>query len=343
MGVVTINPFNALITNIFFSYEFSVIYIFGIIYILQYFMETINYENLIISLISGIMLPFSIILILELFNNNYYQPILIYSFSLYYAYYTETIDIILMFSLFGLFIIFLSFIVGYFYSFYKKYAIEKTVTIIRGVPGIGKTSYIASMEYDYDDNNDYKVCYWQYYYGKGLKYKYRPNETKQAELWTLMLFINYMIRRISRIYVVSTFENIWQYDIYIYLAKIFKYKVKIVELECINKQYLQHFQQRSNRNIPLSRAIRIFNDWQYDERAILQDPFIEPELLGDSIPIYDNTNSISLDKELEAYFRNPLDNNKNNTNNANKICDNRIRTNYIISNISEYDKELFGL
>jgi hypothetical protein len=217
-------------------------------------------------------------------------------------------------------------------------SIDKTVTIIRGVPGIGKTSYIASLEYEYCNSNDYKVCYWQYYYGKGYKYKYRPNETKQAELWSLMLFINYLVRRISRVYVVSTFEKLWQYEIYIYLAKLMKYNVKIIELECINERYLQHFQQRSTHSIPLTRALRIFNEWDYDERAVLQDAYIEPDLLGDSIPTYDNTTNITLNIDLDEYRKG-----NNKKDNKNKKVDNRIRTSYIINDITDYDKELFGL
>jgi hypothetical protein len=337
MGVVSINPFNTNLTNIFSSYELGLVYIIGIIYVLQYFIDTISYENILISIISGTMIPFGILLIFEIFNSSYIQPLLLYTFSLYYSYYTETMDIVLLLSLSGLAIIFFSYIIACTYSFFKKCSKNKVVTILRGVPGIGKTSYIASVEYEYCNSNDYKVCYSQYYYGKGYKYKYRPNETKQAELWSLLLFIKSIFRRIPRIYVVSTFEKLWQYEIYVYLAKLMKYNVKIIELECINERYLRHFQQRSTRSVPLTRALRIFNEWEYDERAILQDPYIEPDLLGDCIPTYDNTTSMTLDIDLDEYRKG---NNKKDNNNK---LDNRIRTDYFITNITECDKEIFGL
>ena len=348
MGVVTFNPFNTLITNIITSYEFSIILIFGLFYIIQElynsnFVQN-NYEtllNLFISISTGIMFPVGLILLYNIFNNyeSIINIILVYSFTIYYSYFTNTLDIILLLS-----IIILSFtLVGYFigscFSFYNRCRQEKIVIIVRGVPGIGKTSYVASQELKICDNN-FKVCYWQHYYGKGNKYRYRPNETKQAELWTIMQFLNYMTRRIPRIYILSSFEQKWQYDIYVYLSLIMGYKCKIIELECLNHRYLQHFQQRSTHNVPLTRSLRIFNDWQYDERSIIQDPFIEPELQGDCIPTYNtDITKETLDHELDIYHMGHYKN--NNTNNYK--YNSQIRSNIIIDHISNNDRTFIGL
>jgi hypothetical protein len=351
MGVVTISPINILFNNIFNSYEFIVFLIFITLYTFQFINigPLINFinnndkviEDFIISIITGIMFPFGLVAMMEILHyNSYLDTFIIYILTLYYSYNTNTIDLLLLLSLFSVIGLFIIYIIGCTYSFYRKCNNEKQVIIVRGVPGSGKVSYIVSQEYNDCDVDNFKLCYWQNFYGKGLSYKYRPNETKQAELWSLMRFINASIRRIPRIYIVSTFERKWQYDIYVCLAQIMRYKVKIIELECRDLRDLRYFQLRSTHNIPFSRAERIFNDWEYDERAILQDPYIDPNLKGDSIPLNDNSiTEKTLDKELYDYFNG---NNKIKNNTERKI-DNRQRSLYNISYVSDDDKYLLGL
>lgn len=351
MGIATINPFNTIFNSIILSYEFTVLCMFIFIYLLQFInigsiINFINnnheiFENLLISVITGITVPFGLLIVFQVFNqNNYIEPLIIYSLSLYYSYNTNTIDLLLLLSCLSLCTLFIIYMIACTYSFYRKCNKEKEVIIIRGVPGIGKVSYITSQEYAECDTDNFKLCYWQNYYGKGLSYKYRPNETKQAEIWSLIQFLNAVVSRIPRIYIVSTFEKKWQYEVYVYLAHIMRYKIKIVELECRDIRHLKYFQQRSQHDVPLSRSLRIYNDWEYDERAILQDPYIDPNLKGDSIPLNDNNvNEAVLDKELEEYFKN----NGNYVNNKDNIIDNRIRSDYMINYVSNDDRDLLNL
>jgi len=350
MGIVIMNTFNIFVTDIISSYEFIIFVMFGFIYLLSFvtfepitiFLNSNHkiFEDLLISIMTGIMLPFGLLISIQLLNNeSNIQSYIIYLTSLYYAHITETVDLLFVLSIALLAALFIIYIIACSYSFYKRCNNEKQVIIVRGVPGVGKISYIISKEYKDCEIDEFKTCYWQNYYGKGLSYKYRPNETKQAELWSLMRFINSIVRRIPRIYIVSTFEKKWQYEVYVYLAQIMRYNVRIVELECPDVRHLKYFQQRSTHNVPFSRALRIYNDWEYDERAILQDPYIEPDLKGDSIPLNDNNiTKQSLDKELDEYFKSDKQYNK-----KEYIVDNRVRSQYTINYVDDDDKNLFGL
>jgi hypothetical protein len=224
------------------------------------------------------------------------------------------------------------------YSCFNKKTTKKTVTIVRGVPGIGKESYVVWREFENNDGGTYRISYWQNYFGRGKNYKYDPRLVKTAEMCSLNEYIKYLVSRIDRIYVLSTFEKTWQYEIYVTLAKIFRYECNIVEIECLDERELRYFQMRSKKNIPYDKCLRIFNEWEYDKRAILQEPY-KDDCEGDSIPLYGSINEEELDSELEQYRKGYLQNDYDNEYNYHEY----IRTNTVIPLISTYHKKYVGI
>jgi hypothetical protein len=193
---------------------------------------------------------------------------------------------------------------------------EKRVIIVRGVPGIGKKSYAEWRELHKEQVGHYTICNWARIFEKwsdiGMRYEYDPLRVREADHRLMRTYIRSLSARIDRIYVVHTFEKMWQYNPYVELAGIHGYTVEIVELLCHTKRELRHFNKRSIHNVPMEKSLRVFLEWHGDKRAIVQHPYLEPEISvnGDSIPLHLETEEdrkkmeVQLDRELEAYKKN---------------------------------------
>lgn len=231
------------------------------------------------------------------------------------------------------------YLLGLLFSLYRSYTTPREVIIIRGVPGIGKRNYVAWLENRLDKAGDFRLCYWQDYFGRGAKYSFNPLLVKKAEMWSLMNFIRGIMSGVNRLYVLSTFEHMWQYDIYITIAKLAGYTYRIVELECLSERHLRHYSERSAHMIPYNKSLAVYHSWEVDPRAVLQEPYHEPSWNGDSVPLYDDSVTEEvLDEELENY-RSGVSNDQNE---ETQISNNN-RTVDIIEYVSDFDRSFIGV
>ena len=157
---------------------------------------------------------------------------------------------------------------------------DKKLKIIRGVPGIGKRSYVYYLENGL--NREFTVCDINDYFTKKDNYKFIGKEIAKAEADTMNCFINAMKNKDARIYIIGTFEKTWMYKNFVDLAKINGYSVNITELECKNIDELKHFNKRSKHDIPYSKSLKSFTDWETDTVAYKRCPYLE-----DNIKLYD--------------------------------------------------------
>jgi hypothetical protein len=194
---------------------------------------------------------------------------------------------------------------------------ERRMIIVRGVPGIGKHSYVDWRELHDDYRGKYAICDWSNTFNKWnketeiIEYEYDALRSREADYLLFTRSARAVGRGMNRIYVVHTFEKKWMYEPFVSLAKSNGYQVEIVELVCNNKRELRHFNQRSTHSVPLKKSVRVFSNWQRDSRAILQEPYLEPEIgqNGDSIPLHLSNRKEReefkerLDVELDNYFK----------------------------------------
>jgi hypothetical protein len=195
---------------------------------------------------------------------------------------------------------------------------ERRIVIVRGVPGVGKHSYVSWRELNDEYRGQYALCDWSKFFEKWnsdtevFEYDYDPLRVREADHYMFSRAVRAINKRMNRIYVVHTFEKKWSYEPYILLAQSNGYTVEIVELVCKNKRELRHFNHRSIHNVPLKKSIRVFALWQRDRRALLQEPYLEAEIgeNGDSIPLHFSSEKEReeyrrrLDTELDEYFDN---------------------------------------
>ena len=180
---------------------------------------------------------------------------------------------------------------------------ERTIIILRGVPGIGKNNYILNKELN--RNSIYSVVSSDDFFIKNNKYAFDRSLLNKAQSWTFEQFLVYLNMGVPRIYVSNLNNKIWNYSNYIRTAINSGYKVEIVELICNDYKELHYFNKRSVHNIPYTYSKKIFDDWDIDKNSTYVEPYLGThtiELEGDSIPNYPILSEDELDKLLSDYM-----------------------------------------
>lgn len=174
-----------------------------------------------------------------------------------------------------------------FYSIYKSFKshikprskldvpADKKIKIIRGVPGIGKRNYVYYLENGL--NREFIICDWNDFFIKKGKYNFVGKDTTKAENYCLKVFLNSIKQDIKRIYVIGNFSEKWQYENYLIVGKLAGYETSITELTCDNFEELKYFNSRSVHSIPLTKSIKLFENWEKDKSAYHRRPYFSDE------------------------------------------------------------------
>ena len=177
------------------------------------------------------------------------------------------------------------------YIKYKNNA--KIVTIVRGVPGIGKDSYVDYIENTKNDMEVFSICNDDMYFIQENK-DFSIRRLNDARKYTLEIFLEYINQGVSRIYITNINHSSEEYENYIKLARLHNYTINIVSIDCYNEEYLKYFASRSKHAISNKHLDTIYNNWEEDSRETKIDPYI-PSFPGDSLPKI-KTNECNLDE-----------------------------------------------
>lgn len=213
---------------------------------------------------------------------------------------------------------------------------KKQLIIIRGVPGSGKKNLVYHLENNINDKKEFTIISSQYYYYSNNKYIFDRKNINESYSYSFKNYIDALVDKIHRIYIINNNNKSWMYENYIKLAKEYNYDIKIVEIMCPDKQHLYYFNTRSKHNPPMSYSKHIFSDWDEDLNAQKYEAFLgtnKARLPGDSLPSYPPITSDDLDNELDIYnnqkiidknyddnnFNNNLDNDYNHVDKKNRL------------------------
>ena len=109
----------------------------------------------------------------------------------------------------------------------SKLSGKRTVTIVRGVPGVGKRHYVYDQEKDKEGL--FGICDWNdYFKDEDGNHSFDGTMISKAENFSKMAFLDYLSREVERIYVLGYFNEVWSYSEYETLAKMNGYNIKIV-------------------------------------------------------------------------------------------------------------------
>jgi hypothetical protein len=168
---------------------------------------------------------------------------------------------------------------------------KKILYILRGLPGSGKTTWIHNFMLE--NTRPYYICSYENFHNE-----YNPRDLPKSYNLCFRQFLEYLSVEKDYIFVDNPNIEKWEYMNYVVLGKLFDYDVKIIEMDCPNKNYLGVYRDRCKNYLTLKKFSSFYDRWELDKNAIIKEPYIDFPDSGDSLP-YPIKNLEELDKELE--------------------------------------------
>ena len=141
---------------------------------------------------------------------------------------------------------------------------EKTVKIIRGISGVGKSTYVMMNKMIADKSI---VCSADdYFVNEQGQYEFDGRKIPMAHQWCWGKFID-AIGEGRNIIVDNTNTQPWEYENYIKLAKLFDYEVEIIHItpKGLTNEELA---KRNTHGVPLESIEQMRSRWVDDTRQI---------------------------------------------------------------------------
>lgn len=208
------------------------------------------------------------------------------------------------------FLIIFNHLINYYIEKQRQYNnIDKYVVyIVRGLKGSGKSSWVNEMEtkmsneYNlvYNEKDFYECDFFEFMDSKESSLK--NHEYLKCYTNCINKFISLLENETNRIYLTVPFPESWEYSNFIYIANLFNYKIKYIEIACDSVDQAKFFQQRSpHKKISyLNNTYTYKNIWKNDKRFEKICANID-ECPGESLP-YPKVTKELLDNELNIYM-----------------------------------------
>lgn len=128
----------------------------------------------------------------------------------------------------------------------KGVKLEKTLYVIRGIAGSGKSTYAKTIS----PNHFEADMFWELLDGT---YRFDMDKLSYAHKWCQAKVSEAMFRNEKKIVVSNTFTTLSEIEPYIQMAKQFEYKVKIINMRT---------QYKSVHNVPEDVLNKMKKRWQ---------------------------------------------------------------------------------
>lgn len=143
------------------------------------------------------------------------------------------------------------------------------VVILRGIPGSGKSFYIAK------NFPEAMVCSADHFFRNVLNddnefeevYDFDITQLPEAHNRCMTFFLDSLKRKVPVIVVDNTFIREWEYQPYELAAKMMGYEVEIVEFRVETIEELKLCVERNKHDVPLNVVADMALRFEYDLRA----------------------------------------------------------------------------
>lgn len=151
----------------------------------------------------------------------------------------------------------------------------KTFTIIRGLPGSGKTR--EAMRQKAKRPHDTIICSADDFFGVGDDYaaNFDPSQMGQAHADCAYRVFRLFERGMPNVILANTNSQLWEYRHYEVAATIAGYGIGILEIPCPDRETFFKFHERNVHGVPQSIASAMWLRWEDDYRAV----FLKEEVL----------------------------------------------------------------
>lgn len=137
-----------------------------------------------------------------------------------------------------------------------------TVSIVRGVPGSGKTRFARDLK----AQSCLDIISADDFFMKGERYCFDPRMLPQAHALCLSRFLAHLRNR-KDIVIDNVHSQMWEYGNYRAIAVIMGYKTKVFEIPCPDLDTLKMFHSRNIHSVPWHTMENIWNRWEKDPGA----------------------------------------------------------------------------
>ena len=150
------------------------------------------------------------------------------------------------------------------------------VVILRGLPGSGKSWLAHNCEETLKAPSSVAICSADDHFldHKSGEYHFDLDALPQAHQSCLMQFIQALQSGKQLVIVDNTNAQLWEYQIYRYLAQLVGLKSCVLEIQCLDERMAELFASRNQHKVPTETALKRYAQWEKDELAIVLPPSV---------------------------------------------------------------------
>lgn len=149
---------------------------------------------------------------------------------------------------------------------------QKTVFILRGLSGSGKSSYARRMERCFTIESESRVntiivSADHLFETPGGEYAFDASRLGEAHAQCMARFLRAIRMGVQRIIVDNTNVRRWEYDNYVEIAGMLGYVVRIIEFSCDDLATARRFMARSSHSMAEITYCDMLLRWEHDSRT----------------------------------------------------------------------------
>lgn len=136
----------------------------------------------------------------------------------------------------------------------------KTVHIIRGISGSGKSTYARIIV---DKNADCDICSADDFFMEDGEYKFNPSLIAQAHARCMERFIKMLDGEVDQIIVDNTNTRYWEFKNYIHVAHLAGYAVHVHQMSTPEYKDALKCIERNVHGVPTEIALEMWSRFEY--------------------------------------------------------------------------------